>query len=439
MEEKHGDDSEKRRRAAKQKRTLSKSKIHGHSRGAGFWMVAALVIVAVFACGFLFRANVPLMASLGLPVPEYDGSSSSITPSKPLATYESLSSRISEVEDILYTYSMDEVPLDSATSLMVDALMEATGDPYAEYFTEERYLTYVKDNSNTDISGIGVLFADYDGRAYAVDVMPNSEAQAEGVMQGDFVVAIDGDRSHTWSASEVISELARFKDDSVVITWMRPITLDATSGDEFTTTLMCSDFTEPNLDSRLEEEVGYIKLRQFTANSSDLVAGAVESLVGEGAKAFVIDISDNPGGFLTQALDAASLFVSNGVLVSIETNEGTSARNASGTTITARPVVLVDNRYTSGTAEVFAAALKDNQRATVVGQKTMGKGSVQITRELSFGGAIRYTAAYYLAPTGQQINGVGVVPDVEVQATATEDVEDHAVSVAMEIARSRIS
>ena len=436
--EKSTTENEKRKRATKKRRTLLKGRVHSKSRFIGLLMCSALILLVAFVAGFALRSNLPLMESLGIPTGEATASSSVAPGASTSSAYETLTSRVSEVEDILSAYSMDEVPLDAGTSDLIESLMRATGDPYAEYFTEDRYKSYVKDNSSDDVSGIGVLFADYDGRAYAIDVLSDSEAEAEGVMQGDFVVAIDGDSSHSWSASEVISELASSAGDSVVITWMRPVSLDANTGDEFTTTLMCSEFEEPNVGTRLDEEVGYIRLKQFTSNASDLVNNAVDSLVEKGAKALVIDISDNPGGYLTQSLDTASLFVSNGILVSIETNEGISTRNAAGTTITSLPVVVVTNKYTSGTAEVFAAALKGNGRATLVGQTTMGKGSVQVTRELSFGGAVRYTAAYYLTPDGQPINEVGVTPDVDVQATDEEDEEAHAVSVAMEIARSDI-
>lgn len=436
--ESKSENNDKRRKATKQKRSLLMGRVHNRSRHVGFWMCIGLVVIAAFVGGFAVRSNTTLMLSLGVPMDEVADSSTTSAISKTKTSYDSLSARVSEVEDMLTTFSLDETPLAEATEALLTGLMESTGDPYAEYFTEERYKSYVMENADRNLSGVGVLFADYDGRAYAMDVLADSEAQAEGVRQGDFVVAIDGDHGHTWSASEVIARLAKEEGDSVIITWMRPISLDAVKGEEFTTTLVCGEFSEQNVDYYLEEQVGYIKLRQFTSSASELVSNAVEDLVGQGAQAFVLDIRDNPGGFLTQSLDTASLFVPSGVLVGIETNEGTSTRNASGSPITAAPLVVLVNGYTSGVAEVLAAAVQDNQRATTVGQTTTGKGSVQVTRELTFGGAIRYTAAYYLTPLGQQINGAGVVPNVEVEAGEDEEGNDHQLSVAMEIARSQI-
>ncbi len=401
-------------------------------------MIIILVVLGAFLGGFLLRSNVALMTSLGVPVEEGADAASAPGSTKVKTTYDSLSMRISEVEDTLSAYSFDNVNLGEATDLMLADLMTSTEDPYAAYYNEERYETYLKENAERGFSGIGVLFGEYDGRAYATDVLADSEAQAEGVKQGDFVQAIDGDSSHPWSASEVIGALSKEDGENIVITWMRPMSLDAKTGEEFTTTLTCHTSDIVNVTYELHENIGYIKLRQVTGNSAELVQSAVEDLAAQGAAAFILDLTDNPGGYLTQGLDIASLFVSSGVLVGIQTPDGTSTRTATGATITTLPLVVMTNGYTSGVSEVLAAALKDNQRATIVGQTTTGKGSVQVTRELSFGGAIRYTAAYYLTPNGREIKGVGVSPAVEV-ANAPDSDDNTQLLVALVTARSLIA
>lgn len=427
-----------RQSAAKAKRAAMRGREHIRNRRVAFWMVVFLAVVAAFVAGFLVRSNLPLMAQLGIVAEEAPASGSASPNSAKLkTTYDSLSMRISEVEDMLATYSFDDVHLDDATKSMLADLMASTEDPYAAYYDQQRYEEHMLENADKSFSGVGVLFGDYNGRAYAIDVLEGSEAQAEGVQQGDFVVAIDGDSSHTWSATEVIGALSREDGESVVITWMHPISLDAMTGEDFITTLVCRSYDVQNVTYELVDGVGYIKLRQVTGNASELVKAAVESLAAQGALAFVLDITDNPGGYLTQSLDTASLFVQSGVLVGIETLDGTSTRAATGATITTAPLVVMVNGYTSGVAEVLAAALQDNNRATTVGQTTTGKGSVQVIRELSFGGAVRYTAAYYLTPLGHGINGVGVVPDIEV-ANPEGAEENFQLQVALDTARSLI-
>lgn len=418
------------------KKLSASMRMHARNKHIGLLMVMFVAVVIAFVVGFAARSNLQLMHTLGIQTPEGSEQSTSSTNAK--TTYDALSARIGEVEDILAAYSMDNIELQDATKLMLANLMESTQDPYATYFNSENYENYIKETADKPYSGIGVLFGDYDGRAYVVDVLDGSEAQARGVMQGDFVEAIDGDSSHKWSTIEVIGALAREDGANVIITWMRPISLDATRGTEFTTTLSCHNYTEQNVTYELSENVGYIRLRQITSNASDLVEQAVKDLTAQGAQAFVLDVRDNPGGYLTQALDTASLFIQSGVLVGIETKDGTTTRNASGETISAAPMVVLVNEYTCAATEVLAAAMKDNQRAAIVGQTTMGKGSVQVVRELTFGGAVRYTAGYYLTPLGHAINGVGVIPDIAVADDPQDPENDNQLSVAYDVARSLI-
>lgn len=371
-----------------------------------------LLVVIAFVAGFLVRSQPLFVSSLGFNVSEAEiGATTNV---EVLSPYESIGARVSEVETILSSSSMDSINLDSATIPLIEGLMASTGDPYAAYYTPDRYSSYLNDASTGTYAGIGVLFSEYNGRAYVADVFEDSEAAAMGVMQGDIVVAIDGDSSRTWPLAETLSSIDRGEGEHVVITWMRAVSLDAEKGEEFTTTLTCRDYNVTNVTTELDGEVGYIKVRQITHNSSELVGKAIEDLTGQGATAFVLDVRDNPGGYLTQAVDIASMFVKSGVIVEIETAEGATTKNADGITLTDAPLVVLANDFTSAAAEVLVAGLQGNGRAEVVGVTTVGKGSVQVTRELSFGGAVRYTAAFYYTPLGADIDGVGVVPDVYV-------------------------
>ena len=290
-------------------------------------------------------------------------------------------------------------------------------------------------DSSGSYAGVGVLFSEYNGLAYVVDVFDGSVAQAAGVRQGDFVVAIDGDRGQEWSMNEVTASLDRAEGDTVVVTWRRPATLEAEGGEEFTTTLACSKYDVKNVTTSLEGTVGYVKVRQLTQTSADLVKQALADLGSQGALSFVLDIRDNPGGYLTQAVDMASLFVKSGTIVKIQTKAEETSKTTSRPYVTEKPLVLLVNGKTSASAEVLAASLKDNQRATLVGSTTLGKGSVQVTRDLSFGGALRYTAAFYKSPLGHDIEGVGVTPDVMV---GLAEGEDNQKALALETAQSLV-
>ena len=391
-----------------------------------------IVVVLAFVGGFALRSQTDFVASLGFPV-EGAGGAAASTATPPKTTYNSMTARLEEVEELLESNSLDDLDLGQATPAVLTALMKSLGDPYAAYFDADRYAKYVQEAAERPYTGIGVLFAEYDGRPYAADVFEGSEAEGMGVRNGDYIVAVDGVSSKDWTTSELINGLAREEGAQVVVTWMHPSSLDAQTGTEFTTTLTCHSYDVPNVTSELDDGVGFVRLRQVSQNAAELVQQVVQGLAVEGAAAYVLDLRGNPGGYLTQAVDIACLFVQSGVIVEVETVDGTTTKTATGATITNAPLVVLVDEYTSAAAEVLAAGLQANQRATVVGQTTRGKGSVQVTRELTFGGAVRYTAAYYLTPLGASIEGVGVAPNVSLHSSEGVDLQRE---VAIDTARS---
>ena len=419
---------------ARSERRVDQATSHGLLR-----VFLAVILVAVsFVGGFALRSQTELVASWGIPVS--DGEREALAAAAANNTFESVSARVGDVEDILSTYSMDEIDLTAATYSMLDDLMKSTGDPYATYYNPDLYNTYIKETTERSYAGIGVVFADYNGRAYVSDVFEGSEAEAKGVQQGDFLTSIDSEDVSAWSMTEVVNALAKDEGATVSVTWMRPVSLDAQTGEQFTTTLTCKVYEEANLSTALSDGVGVVKVRQISSNAAELVDQATKSLIEQGAGAIVLDLRDNAGGYLTQAVDIASLFVNSGVLVQIQGNDGpaTTKSAAGDAPYKDVPLVVVVNRYTAAAAEVLAASLQDNERADVVGETSMGKGSVQVVRELDFGGAVRYTAAYYLTPQGEPIDNVGIVPQVGVVNGEGEDGADSQLATGIDIARSLI-
>lgn len=396
-----------------------------------------IALFAAFLIGFAVRSSPLLLDSIGFPstvtgVPDDDADANAVTKD----AFNALSARISEVEDILASDSMDTYDLDAITGDVLTAFASASGDPYVRYYSPARYQELLNTNDE-GYAGIGVLFSEYNGAAYVVDVFEGAPAQLADVQVGDYVVAVDGDREQSWSRSEIASLLSQRAGQSVVITWRRPESLESGGGREFTTTLQCAEYDEPNVTTEYYEDnhVGYIRVKQFTQNSASLVGEALTTLEAQGAESYVLDLRDNPGGYLSQAVDIASLFMNSGTVVEVKTIDGQSAKPASGKTATSAPLVVLINKNTAAAAEVVAAALKESQRATLVGVTTLGKGSVQVLHELSFGGAIRYTAAYYLTPEGHAIDQVGVSPTVMVDTGSNDDSQKQ---YAIEVATNRI-
>ena len=384
-------------------------------------MVCLLLVVGAFLGGFFLRADVDLMEKLGIPtgIPKED-----VNPGMTVQgdTRLSISAQVAEVEGIVQLYSMDSYDLDTMTAALMKAFVDTTEDPYFRYFSPERYESFVRESVTGVYAGIGVLFGEREGQAYAVDVFEGGVAAVSGVQYGDFVVAIDGDRSQEWTQTEVQNAIGQCAGGTIVITWRRPVTLSDPDGEEFTTTLVVSDTaSEPNVSFYLEDQVGYIQVKQLSSTVVDNVKKAIEALEANGAEAYVLDLRNCSGGYLNQAVDLVDLFVRNSVIVQIQTKQqAISTRNASNTVLTDKPLVLLVNGSTSAAAEVVAAALHDTGRATIIGVRTQGKGSVQVFRPLTFGGALRYTAAYYKSPKGLDIDRNGVTPDVTVADAAQQ-------------------
>lgn len=392
---------------------------------------ACIFVCVVFCAGFMVRGNTDLLNAMGFSSLDVDTETNpGLTVSGD--TYDSISARVAEMEGVLKKSSMDDYDLGQVTTKVLSSYAESTGDPFLKYYDETSYRAYLASTKNPE-AGIGVLFGENEGKCFASDVFEDSSAAAAGIETGDYVQSIDGVSKSSWSIPEVLDALSRSEGESVYVTWNRPSQKQGENGTTFSTTLTFSSSSQDNVTWSVRDGVCTIDVKQITSDSASMVQNALNDSTSKGAQAFVLDLRDVPGGYLTQAVDIASLFIQNGVVVQIETVSGTTSRSAAGDSVSNAPLVVITNGRTAGCAEVLAAALQESGRAEIVGEKTQGKGSIQAMQPLSFGGAIRYTAAYYLTPSGRQIDGNGITPNVETSHVATQD------SVAFDSARSQIS
>lgn len=392
---------------------------------------ACIFVCVVFCAGFMVRGNTDLLNAMGFSSLDVDTETNpGLTVSGD--TYDSLSARVAEMEGVLKKSSMDDYDLGQVTTKVLSSYAESTGDPFLKYYDETSYRAYLASTKNPE-AGIGVLFGENEGKCFASDVFEDSSAAAAGIETGDYVQSIDGVSKSSWNIPEVLDALSRSEGESVYVTWNRPSQKQGENGTTFSTTLTFSSSSQDNVTWSVRDGVCTIDVKQITSDSASMVQNALNDSTSKGAQAFVLDLRDVPGGYLTQAVDIASLFIQNGVVVQIETVSGTTSRSAAGDSVSNAPLVVITNGRTAGCAEVLAVALQESGRAEIVGEKTQGKGSIQAMQPLSFGGAIRYTAAYYLTPSGRQIDGNGITPNVETSHVATQD------SVAFDSARSQIS
>ncbi len=351
--------------------------------------LVAILVLGAFAGGIIFDRQTNRI----------DGLMSVTTPG------QSIADTVSEVEDLLLDQALKPPNETSATAGAIQGLLDSTGDKYANYF-DPRHFKYFNEQSAGEFGGIGVTIGEKDGQAYVVTVMPNTPAAKAGIKTDDIFVSVDGVKRDKWTSDEIVKRVRGDAGTKVKVVMKR--------GSELKTfDLTRAKIEVPNIDSRmLQDGIGYIRLYSFNQRAADDMRRAIDSLEKKGAKAFVLDVRDNPGGLLDQAVDIASLFVANGVVVRVdERGKAEQSSRATGKVATNAPVALLVNGNSASASEILAGALQDYDRATLVGEKTFGKGSVQTVEKLSSGGGIKFTIAHYLTPKKRVIDGKGVTPE----------------------------
>ena len=299
----------------------------------------------------------------------------------------------------------------------IEGMLRALDDDYATYL-EADDVTRFDQLLEGRYTGVGLWLAAAErGAVEVVSVLPASPAAQAGLVVGDVVVSVGGRRMVGEPVPAIIDALRGDSGTAVVVGVRR-------AGQLRTVRLLRSDIDARDvLVDRPAPEVGRIRVAAFSKGVGAQVRKAARELRDDDVRGIVLDLRGNPGGLLTEAVEAASAFLQGGPVVSYRlrgqspTVFNATARGDVKTSL----VVLVDGG-TASSAEVVAAALQDRNRALVVGAHSFGKGSVQQPFQLADGSALEITVAPYLTPSGRALEGVGVTPDVDVVSTATGQV-----------------
>ncbi|MHB8924517.1 MAG: S41 family peptidase [Coriobacteriia bacterium] len=327
---------------------------------------------------------------------------------------------IDEVRGIIPREALVPSDEESMTAGVVKGLLESLDDPYALYFDEQHY-GYFNEQNEGAFYGIGVTISERDGVPYVVSVIAETPAERAGLKPDDIISSIDGVERDKWDLDEVVKRIRGAEGTTVKLGIIRE---DPEKPLEFTITRAKIDV--PNIEKELVDgDIGYVRLYSFNDPAAGDLREAFEELADDGAKGFVLDLRDNPGGLLSSSVDVLSLFVKDGVAVSVDArvDELNETYRVSGETVTDAPLVVLINENSASASEIVAGGLQDYKRATLVGVTSFGKGSVQQIEELSFGGALKLTIAHYLTPKGRVIDKKGVVPEVEVKMDAEKQAD----------------
>jgi carboxyl-terminal processing protease len=358
------------------------------------------------------------------------------------ASTTALLSKVAEIDELLRQQALTPPSDASATVGAVNGLLGANGDKYATYFDQTHFAAF-REHTMGSFGGIGVVLGENkQGQAYVVEVYKDTPAFKSGVKAGDIFHSIDGTTQPKWTQEEVVKYVRGPEGSDVKLTMTRPDRDPHKPSKEVTFMITRAKIDYPNTKTEMFGKVGYIRLGQFNANSVRDMEKAIAEVTKKGAKAMIVDLRDNPGGLLDQAVDVSSLFVGDGVIVRVDQRgRPEEVHQASGHKVTDMPLVVLVDEHSASASEIMAGAMKDYKRATLVGEKTFGKGSVQTIVKLEDGSGVKFTIAHYLTPNGTSIDGVGLTPDVVVAMDPMKQIDkktDTQLAKAIALAKAKI-
>lgn len=359
--------------------------------------IALLLLAATFLGGFA------LARAIEVPLPGVTTVESSV------------GGKVDQVQRLMNEEALSPASETSATTGAINGLLESNGDKYSAYFDPDQYELF-NEQTDGEFFGIGVTIADKDAQVYLVSIIEGTPAEKAGLKANDVIVAVDGKKQDPWTSDAVVKAVRGPEGTKVSVTVARP----SEDNKEYTFDITRARIDIPNVMKKImgdDKNVGYIAMGGFNAKSAEDIEAAIKELQKQGAETFILDLRNDPGGLLQEAVDVASLFVDDGVIVRVEERDTPEKQMRANKLINTLdvPLVLLVNENSASASEVLGGALQDYDRATLVGTKTFGKGSVQTIRELTFGGAVKFTTAHYLTPKSRVIDGVGLTPDVVVE------------------------
>ncbi|MET1033284.1 MAG: S41 family peptidase, partial [Candidatus Saccharimonadales bacterium] len=296
-------------------------------------------------------------------------------------------------------------------------LAKATGDPYTEYFNNDEAKKF--DNElNGSFTGIGAELGEDDkGNLIIVSPIEGFPASKAGLRPQDMIVSIDTTSTNDMTIDEAVSRIRGEKGTKVTLRIFRNKTEDLSF------TIERDAIKIPSVKwELLDGGVGSIRVNQFGPDTTQLMQQAAKELKEKGAKAVLLDLRGNPGGLLSAAVEMSSLWLPEGKNVLQEKRGGLvvesyTANGQAGTPFNGMKTIVLVNAGSASASEIVAGALRDNNAATIYGEKSYGKGSVQEIRNLPGGGEIKITVARWYRPNGENIDKKGIKPDTEIKMT----------------------
>ena len=307
---------------------------------------------------------------------------------------------------------VDEVDQSKSMDAAINGLLQSL-DPYSAYMTPESFEGMQTETSGK-FGGLGIEVGMESGVVKVITPIDNTPASKAGLKAGDYIVKIDGVQVQGKSLMDAVDLMRGLVGSSIEITVRRRGVKKALIFNITREIIQVQSVKSELIDNN----IGYIRLTSFNENSSDQIKEKVKKLnKNKNLKGYILDLRNNPGGLLSQAIKISNFFLENGEIVSTKSRQASENRKwfaKKGDLTNGKTLIILINYGSASASEIVAGALKDHKRAILVGENSYGKGSVQSIIPLKNRGAIRLTIAKYYLPSGKSISKVGVTPDIEV-------------------------
>ena len=318
----------------------------------------------------------------------------------------------SEVLNKINKQYVDDVNQSEMMDAAINGVLQSL-DPYSAYMSPEMFENMATETSG-EFGGLGIEVGMEAGVVKVISPIDNSPAYRVGVKAGDYIVKINEIQVQGKSLSEAVELMRGPVGSDIEITVRRRGERKALT---FTITREIIEVASVKTEIK-DKNVGYIRLTSFNENSSDQIKKKLgEFKKNKNIEKYILDLRNNPGGLLSQAIKISDFFLENGEIVSTKSRKNSENRKwfaKKGDIISGDTILVLINYGSASASEIVAGALKDHKRAILIGEATYGKGSVQSIIPLDNKGAIRLTVSKYYLPSGDSISDVGVVPDFEV-------------------------
>lgn len=316
----------------------------------------------------------------------------------------------------------------------ITAMVDSLDDPFSSFMSADD-LAMLDTQLSGRLSGIGVALEKVKNEIRVMRVLEGTPAQEAGLQDGDIVKEVDGRDLGGMELEEAVFLIRGPEGTRVRLGIVRPPSLDVVYFD-----IVRREIEIPVIKTEVREGgVGYLRLTDWTEDVDEKLSQALADLSSRGARSLVIDLRSNPGGYMEPAIRAADMFLREGVIVSSRGRVAGATREyrADGEVEWDLPVVLLINRGTASSSEIFSAALRENDRCALVGETTFGKGSIQKIFRQEDGTGLRLTIARYYTPSGSSIDDEGISPDIAIKNPVVGE-QDLQLERALELARGKV-